>query len=843
MDSTELFNQHAVAIDQLRISAKEAFRKLILSDSDSKFIVRYHDLEDIAEILVDDALLLRFLKKHKFSISQASAHLVNHITWRLQNDISTSVLPLPTLINSKPRVAEYLRRGLFRFIGVDGESRPLSRLDLKVLGKDDPEDLRMFLIFALECLRRHICSANLDCVRSHIKQQLKDIVQKERERSNSASRPAHRRRKRRSRMGSSSVDGGRTSQNDSSAENDADGDDEGDDVIARGTPESLKSLAASLNATELGSGKALVFQLSVLIDLNGVAIASLNAELVSLFYELFSKQFPQVIGTVFVLNYGWIHAGVWTLIRAALPSSATQKVKFVTADAIQKSCTIYSNDIAVPYSANFGKSMEEFDSPSFPFYTRWGQQEFDISTGTEPDWWDTTEDESGEDEECAEDPETGALVVGVGRIGALKKALRETSHSARFGVMLQELDAGDNFGYVTAIEDDGETITDGPADEWFDAPEPHEDYPSSARRSRSKARVKSAADLQRMLRSLSVLRTPSVDRMQHFQRAGSYFGSGGSPVGGGMRMTPLTPVGHSSKEKGDETPLRASRTPRARSWSGISQIKPLVLSTTRGTESSSNGDQVSARRKSGRSSGPGAAAVSGLAVAIVLILMRSRWVISSQAFSPKSAGVGAGAIGLIAVSALGLRRLRRSKRRKPTVRAETSVSRNAWPSIAYKQKRRNEEFSDTEDDENGELWLKVDTPVDSGRATATVVQRRRDGVKTDPNGDPRRGANISNQGDNDARVAFIAATAAAVVVFTTVFALSSGMVEEEGTAGSLTCQADSLDLPVAETSDDSWVSRIYDQASNAVNSVWRRVMRMVKGDEGDGDERIAAVRD
>ncbi|KAI8799785.1 hypothetical protein BJ742DRAFT_115414 [Cladochytrium replicatum] len=849
MDATELFNQHAVAIDELRISATGAFRNLVLSDTDSKLIVRYHDLEDVAEILVDDALLLRFLKKHKFSVPQASIHLVNHITWRLQNDISTSVLHLPTLINSKPRVAEYLRRGLFRFIGVDGESRPLARLDLKGLGKDDPEDLRVFLIFALECVRRSICSANLDCVRSHIKQQLKDTVEKlkvekQRERSISASRNVNRRRKGRSRMGSSSADGGgRPSQNDSSAEHDGDGDDEGDDVIARGSsPEdvqSLKSLTASLNATKHGSLKAqLVFQLSVLIDLDGVAIASLNAELIPLLYELFSKQFPQAIGIVYVLNYGWIHAGVWSLIRAALPSSATQKVKFLTADAIQKACTIYSNDNPAPYSAKFGTAINEFDSPNFQFYTRWGRQDFDISIATEPDGWDTTEDESGDEEDLGEDPETGALVIGGGAIGSLKKALKETSHTSRFGAMLQELDAGDNLGYVTAIEDDGATITDGPADEWYDAPEPDEDYPSSARRSRSKARVKSAADLQRMLRSPSVLRTPSIDRMQHFQRVGSYFGSGGSPMGGGMRMTPLTPMGHTSKEKGDETPLRASRTSRARSWSGISQIKPLVLSA-RGTESRSSDNQLSVRGRSKRNSGTGPA-VSGFVVALVLILMRSRWVFTSKAFSTKSVGVAAGTIGLITFSTLALRRLRRSKRRRPTIRAELASTRT---SVAEKPRKGNDQFSDTEDDESGELWLKVDTPVGSERATASGVHRRQDGVHRDPrHADPRKDGNGSNhRRDTDPRIAFIAATAAAVVVFTTVFALSSGMAEEEGTGESLTSQAESdLDLPIAETSDDLWVSKLYDKASKAFNSVWRRVARMVKGEEdAEVDDTIA----
>lgn len=55
-------------------------------------------------------------------------------------------------------------------------------------------------------------------------------------------------------------------------------------------------------------------------------------ELIPLVYEIFKKQYPQILGQALVLNYGWVHAGMWSVIKAILSAEAKEKLKFIKKD-------------------------------------------------------------------------------------------------------------------------------------------------------------------------------------------------------------------------------------------------------------------------------------------------------------------------------------------------------------------------------------------------------------------------------------------------------------------------------------------------------------------------------
>jgi len=102
--------------------------------------------------------LLRFLKKSKFDIHNATALLLSHINWRLQNDLAN--LSLDTLF---PSSMIYYDQRFLSFLPntLDVYGRPIAIMNLKDvwLGGND-ESLRWFAILALEVGRRLIFQLN-----------------------------------------------------------------------------------------------------------------------------------------------------------------------------------------------------------------------------------------------------------------------------------------------------------------------------------------------------------------------------------------------------------------------------------------------------------------------------------------------------------------------------------------------------------------------------------------------------------------------------------------------------------------------------------------------------------
>ncbi|KAJ3182507.1 hypothetical protein HDU85_002605 [Gaertneriomyces sp. JEL0708] len=251
MDMTPLYVQHAAALGNLCDSLTKTIAALRKEMDLSR-----RELHHLAELLADDgrvafgALLLRFYKKHKFNLQNAEAAILDHIDWRLQND-----LPNISLATISPSAHQFFQKGLFYFHRTDRLGRPVAVLNLKHYKSGDMEDMRTHFILAMEVARRVVYSINDEYAN---RRQLE-------------------------------------------------------------VPEAREKL---------------IVQLSIIIDLAGVSLKSLNYEIIPLFHDLFNRHFPQTIGTVYVLNYGWFHAGVWQLLKTALPADATKKLMFLTKEQL-----------------------------------------------------------------------------------------------------------------------------------------------------------------------------------------------------------------------------------------------------------------------------------------------------------------------------------------------------------------------------------------------------------------------------------------------------------------------------------------------------------------------------
>ncbi|KAJ3121197.1 hypothetical protein HK100_012490 [Physocladia obscura] len=74
----------------------------------------------------------------------------------------------------------------------------------------------------------------------------------------------------------------------------------------------------------------LVLNLAVIVDLEGVGLNNINYELMPAIISLFYSHYPSIFGVLYVLNFGWLHSGIWSVVKRALSKEACEKLLFLT---------------------------------------------------------------------------------------------------------------------------------------------------------------------------------------------------------------------------------------------------------------------------------------------------------------------------------------------------------------------------------------------------------------------------------------------------------------------------------------------------------------------------------
>ncbi|KAK4701928.1 hypothetical protein P7C70_g4299, partial [Phenoliferia sp. Uapishka_3] len=69
-------------------------------------------------------------------------------------------------------------------------------------------------------------------------------------------------------------------------------------------------------------------QIVLIVDLEGAGMSNLEVELLPFFMDLLKNHFPGMVGAIFVLNYGWMYAGMWQLAKRILPHTALERILF-----------------------------------------------------------------------------------------------------------------------------------------------------------------------------------------------------------------------------------------------------------------------------------------------------------------------------------------------------------------------------------------------------------------------------------------------------------------------------------------------------------------------------------
>ncbi|CAO3668581.1 unnamed protein product [Umbelopsis ramanniana] len=72
----------------------------------------------------------------------------------------------------------------------------------------------------------------------------------------------------------------------------------------------------------------LTSQMAVVIDIKSAPFLPLDAELPGVLMDIMDNRYPGFVGSVYILNYGWMYSGLWQMIKLLLSEDAKSRISF-----------------------------------------------------------------------------------------------------------------------------------------------------------------------------------------------------------------------------------------------------------------------------------------------------------------------------------------------------------------------------------------------------------------------------------------------------------------------------------------------------------------------------------
>ncbi|KAG2216463.1 hypothetical protein INT45_006534 [Circinella minor] len=73
---------------------------------------------------------------------------------------------------------------------------------------------------------------------------------------------------------------------------------------------------------------SLVSQIAVIIDIGKAPFIPIDAHLVRTIMDLMDNRFPGFIGSIYVMNFGWMYQGIWQMVKYILSDEARSRISF-----------------------------------------------------------------------------------------------------------------------------------------------------------------------------------------------------------------------------------------------------------------------------------------------------------------------------------------------------------------------------------------------------------------------------------------------------------------------------------------------------------------------------------
>ncbi|CAH7683100.1 CRAL-TRIO domain-containing protein [Phakopsora pachyrhizi] len=136
------------------------------------------------------------------------------------------------------------------------------------------------------------------------------------------------------------------------------------------------TLSSSSSSQQLSSTtSSLIIQFVLLIDLKDASMSNLEVELLPYLMDLLKNNFPGMVGAIFILNYGWMYAGMWQLAKRILPQQTLDRIFFPTQKDLEK--FFEKSNLLVEHGGEF---VYDFHAQQNHFIRRYGTATQSISS-------------------------------------------------------------------------------------------------------------------------------------------------------------------------------------------------------------------------------------------------------------------------------------------------------------------------------------------------------------------------------------------------------------------------------------------------------------------------------
>ncbi|ORX87699.1 hypothetical protein BCR32DRAFT_264118 [Anaeromyces robustus] len=127
---------------------------------------------------------------------------------------------------------------------------------------------------------------------------------------------------------------------------------------------------AFINNTKSNNEWDIQTQISIILDLDNLKMSSLNYEIFPTLIKIFINHYPYIAETLYILNYRWIHAGLWGMVKQMLSESITKNMLFLKKNEIFD--YIDPDELLVEFGGN---NRYKYDCYSCLIYKKYGKRQ------------------------------------------------------------------------------------------------------------------------------------------------------------------------------------------------------------------------------------------------------------------------------------------------------------------------------------------------------------------------------------------------------------------------------------------------------------------------------------
>jgi hypothetical protein len=102
----------------------------------------------------------------------------------------------------------------------------------------------------------------------------------------------------------------------------------------------------------------LISQISIIIDIAKAPFVPVDSNLMQSLKKIVNSRFPGFVGSVYIMNFGWMYQGIWQVVKLVLTEQAKSRVNFTTGEEMKQ--VMNENDLLKGKSTKIAQIVDYY---------------------------------------------------------------------------------------------------------------------------------------------------------------------------------------------------------------------------------------------------------------------------------------------------------------------------------------------------------------------------------------------------------------------------------------------------------------------------------------------------